>query len=164
VTVKTVPPKPTITLNGSQLVSSSLSGNQWFLNGVIINGATGSAWSPLQSGIYTVLVTINGCTSALSDPYNFIFTGQNELFNHEYIRPYPNPIGNELRIQYHFNDGTKAVHMRIMRGDGALIREIKELKSDERIYTNDLPSGQLILIIETKDTKRRFIYKSIKME
>jgi hypothetical protein len=129
---------------------------------VSISGATGSAWSPLQSGIYTVRVTINGCISPLSDPYTFIFTGQNELFEKEYIQPYPNPVGNELRIRYHFNDNTQSIHVRIMESDGSLLKEIKELKSDEVIPTIDLPGGSFILMIETKETKRRFIYKGIK--
>jgi hypothetical protein len=164
VTIKTVPAKPTITLNGNQMVSSGLSGNQWYLNGTIINGANASTYSPLQSGIYAVQVTVNGCSSPISDLYNFVFTGQNELFESEYINLYPNPIKNELMIRYHFNDLTTKINMKVYAANGALIKDINEVKSYQKITTTNWPNGNLIVVIETPATKRRFIYNIIKVE
>src|SRR5205807_9470953 len=48
------------------LTSSSASGNQWFLNGNPIGGASGTTYSATASGNYTVVVTNNGCSSAAS--------------------------------------------------------------------------------------------------
>src|SRR6185295_14988313 len=48
------------------LTSSSASGNQWFLNGNPIGGATNNTYSATASGSYTVTVTTSGCTSAAS--------------------------------------------------------------------------------------------------
>ncbi|MFN5335250.1 MAG: T9SS type A sorting domain-containing protein, partial [Bacteroidota bacterium] len=156
--------KPSITLNGNQLISSSLSGNQWFLDGAIINGATASTLSPLQSGNYTVRITLNGCTSQMSDPFNFVFTGQNELFENEYISLYPNPIKNELIIRYQFNDLTTKINMKVYAANGALINKINEIKSYQKILTANWPNGNLIIVIETPTTQRRFIYNIIKAE
>jgi len=60
-------PKPTITYSGGVLSSSSSTGNQWFLDGVAVPGATNNEWSPVDTGTYSVLVSQNGCTSLMSD-------------------------------------------------------------------------------------------------
>lgn len=70
-------PTPTITPEGPTtffvggsvtLTSSSVSGNQWYLNNSPIGGATAQQYVATASGDYTVTVTINGCTSAPSAP------------------------------------------------------------------------------------------------
>ncbi len=75
VTVNPIPPTPTITPGGPTtfcaggsvtLNSSSASGNQWYLNGNPIGGATNQAYAATASGDYTVVVTTSGCPSAPS--------------------------------------------------------------------------------------------------
>jgi predicted extracellular nuclease len=77
VTVAATPPTPTITPSGpvticpggsATLMSSSATGNQWYLNGNVIGGATSQSFNATASGSYTVKVTANGCTSAASTP------------------------------------------------------------------------------------------------
>jgi hypothetical protein len=73
VTVNPIPATPTITPGGPTtfcaggsvtLTSSSTSGNQWFLNGSPIGGATNQTYSASVNANYTVAVTTSGCTSA----------------------------------------------------------------------------------------------------
>ena len=75
ITVNPIPATPTVTPGGPtafcaggsvNLTSSSASGNQWFLNGNAIVGATNQAFSATASGSYTVAVTTSGCASAAS--------------------------------------------------------------------------------------------------
>jgi len=75
VTVNPIPATPTITPEGPTtfsvggsvtLTSSSASGNQWYLNGNPIGGATNQSYVATASGDYTVTVTTLGCTSAPS--------------------------------------------------------------------------------------------------
>jgi hypothetical protein len=75
VTVSPIPATPTITPGGPTtfcaggsvtLTSSSASGNQWFLNGNPIGGATNATHNASGSGSYTVVVTASGCPSAQS--------------------------------------------------------------------------------------------------
>jgi IPT/TIG domain len=75
VTVSVVPPQPTIAAGGPTtfcggasvtLTSSSASGNQWYLNGNVINGATNQQFAATASGNYTVMVTTSGCSGAAS--------------------------------------------------------------------------------------------------
>ncbi len=72
ITIVPLPSTPTITQSGSNLVSSATTGNQWYLNGTIITGATNQTYTPATSGNYTVVVTSNGCSSAASS--TFIYT------------------------------------------------------------------------------------------
>jgi hypothetical protein len=75
VTVNPTPPKPTITPGGPTtffeggsvtLTSSSATGNQWYLNGNPIGGATNQQYIANASGNYTVTATASGCTSTPS--------------------------------------------------------------------------------------------------
>lgn len=64
ITTYAVPTVPTVTQTGTVLNSSATSGNQWYLNGSIISGQTGTSYTAPQSGSYQVLVTNgNGCTA-----------------------------------------------------------------------------------------------------
>ena len=75
VTVNAIPATPAITAGGATtfcnggsvtLTSSSSTGNQWYLDGAAISGATSNTYTAAASGSYTVKVTTNGCTSAAS--------------------------------------------------------------------------------------------------
>src|SRR4029077_10008942 len=75
VTINPIPPAPTITPGGPTtfcaggsvtLSSDSASGNQWYLNGNPIGGATNTTYLATASGNYTVVVTLAGCSSAAS--------------------------------------------------------------------------------------------------
>jgi hypothetical protein len=69
------PVTPIITQNGQNLFSNSPTGNQWNLNGLPIQGETGTSIIPGQNGSFTVTVTdINGC-SATSAPFNVTTLG-----------------------------------------------------------------------------------------
>lgn len=92
VTVLALPDKPTITREGTTLRSSATSGNQWFRDGAVISGATGTTYVTDSSGVYTVLVSnTEGCTS-LSDTIQINLSSSDvhsELASS--IGLYPNP-------------------------------------------------------------------------
>ncbi|GAA4212602.1 hypothetical protein GCM10022289_43680 [Pedobacter jeongneungensis] len=48
------------------LTSSAASGNQWYLGGIAINGATNKTYTANAAGIYTVTTNNGSCTSAAS--------------------------------------------------------------------------------------------------
>ena len=52
VAVFPVPPAPVISVNGSDLSSSGCCGNQWYLDGILIAGATGQIYEPLATAHY----------------------------------------------------------------------------------------------------------------
>jgi uncharacterized delta-60 repeat protein len=73
-TVNPIPEMPKITPSGLEtlcgssivLTSTSASGNQWYLNGNHINGATNQQYVATVPGNYAVIVTASGCSSAAS--------------------------------------------------------------------------------------------------
>jgi hypothetical protein len=75
VTVNIKPATPVITRNESILSSNATSGNQWYMDGNIINGATSQTYTILQDGTYTDIVTLNGCSSDVSNSIVIIHTG-----------------------------------------------------------------------------------------
>jgi hypothetical protein len=90
--VTALPATPSITLSGDVLTSSASSGNQWYMNGLIINGATSQNYTATQNAVYTVTVTSGGCTSLSSSQFNLNSIGIGEVTNvgtHFYM--YPNP-------------------------------------------------------------------------
>ena len=101
VTVLATPPQPVITAAPQPsgvvvLTSSAATGNQWYLNGGAIGGATGPTYSVgdgTQSGVYTVVSTAGGCASAASVPVPVVVTGDG--FNGPplaaLLQLYPNP-------------------------------------------------------------------------
>lgn len=58
---------PVITVNGNTLSSSIASGNQWYLNGIAIPGATAATYTSTQAGTYRVYVNNGSCT-LISEP------------------------------------------------------------------------------------------------
>jgi len=79
--VVTVHPLPTPNISvqpNNDLVSSAATGNQWYLNGVLIPGATNQTYTPTVNGTYTVVETdANGCEGT-SPPYVLLNVGVTE--------------------------------------------------------------------------------------
>jgi PKD repeat protein len=105
VVVGTPIPMPTITINGAVLTSSATTGNQWYLNGVLIFGATGQNYTFTQNGIYTVRVTAGGCSSPFSADFEVTTAGIEEFLAGNTLMIYPNPNKGEFNIS--FNTQTK---------------------------------------------------------
>ena len=64
--VNLIPPTPTISVAGTTLTSSSATGNQWYVNGGSISGATANTHVASFTGNYTVKASNAYCTSAES--------------------------------------------------------------------------------------------------
>jgi hypothetical protein len=76
VTLFPLPPIPVISQTVDTLTSTTATSYQWYLNNVLIPGATDQTYTPPPlAGTYTVQITdANGCLS-ISSPYDFIPTG-----------------------------------------------------------------------------------------
>ncbi len=102
VTVNALPATPVITQVpvGDTLISSAASGNQWYRNGVAITGATGKKLKPVYLGTYTVIVTLNGCSSLLSNAIvvtKIVAVADLEVSNTFDV--YPNPSRGQFNIK-----------------------------------------------------------------
>ena len=97
ITVNTAP-VAIIHWNGTQLFSPiSFYSYQWYLNGVLIPGATGQYYTPTQAGLYYVMVgNENGCKS-LSPNYNLLTLSINTIATPS-LSIYPNPTTGMLQV------------------------------------------------------------------
>jgi hypothetical protein len=95
--VTPTPAIPTITPFADNLVSSSSSGNQWYLDGALIDGATSQLFTPEVNGNYTVTVSQGACSSS-SAPYLFesIVTSIGNDFS--VFALYPNPASDFVTL------------------------------------------------------------------
>ncbi|MCA6381841.1 MAG: choice-of-anchor J domain-containing protein [Cytophagales bacterium] len=95
------PAKPSVTVTLSSgiatLTSNASSGNQWYLNGAIVSGATNSTYTATTAGTYKVQVTIDNCVSDFSTDTPVIITGDLPIGNAS-IGIYPNPTTGSLYI------------------------------------------------------------------
>lgn len=146
VTQNIAPPTvPTITANGSSLTTSSTGvGYQWYLNGVVVVGATNQSYTPTQDGAYTLTVTnpANGCTAS-SSAFNYNITGiQDEVFHNFVIQ---NPVANEIRL----NGIKEIISYSIYNLEG---KRVKEGKAQSRIDVSELHKGIYIIEFNQKNT------------
>ena len=100
VTINAAPATPIISQNGGTLTSSAATGNQWFLNGTAITGATGQTYVTAANGNYTVTVTntVTGC-SATSTVTNVTNTGVKDAMAGMSVQVYPNPANGSFNVK-----------------------------------------------------------------
>jgi len=99
--VPTTPVAPVITQNGNVLSSNLATGNQWYLNGSAIAGATGQEYTAVASGKYTAQISTGGCNLA-SNEINLILTALPNVDPSEInLTVSPNPSsGGAFNLQF----------------------------------------------------------------
>lgn len=143
-----IPAKPTITVNITDiaqpiLTSSSDIGNKWYLNEILIDGATSKTYVVKDKGIYKVKVDVDGCVGPISDGETFIITGDVENNTSQKIQLFPNPTHDLLTIQLNGFKADADVLITIVDNIGKKIaQEIgkggKDLTVDVKGYVNGL--------------------------
>lgn len=151
-TVTSSPSAATVAYSGGVLTSSSSTGNQWYLNGNAISGATSQSYTPTQNGNYTVVVTSNGCPSAASNAYTVTGLGIEEL-NVYQLSVYPNPSQGEFSVSFNASIteaytikvydevGRLVYNENIENQNGQYIKEVKLGEVASGIYNVTLSNG-----------------------
>jgi len=98
VTVAPVPDAAVVTRNGNTLTSSATEGNQWYRDGVAIEGATGPEYTMDEPGSYYVVVTLNGISSAPSNTILLTVSMDDFEISHSFD-VYPNPSHGQFNIR-----------------------------------------------------------------
>ncbi|MFN2396826.1 MAG: T9SS type A sorting domain-containing protein, partial [Bacteroidales bacterium] len=115
-TVIPLPEKPEITIEENILESSVPEGNQWYHDDNIIPGATEYTFTPEENGMYTTIVTIDGCSS---EPADGVMVSWLNVFSEilQKLNIYPNP-GRDVT----YIDGlTRSTRIEIYSSRGELI-------------------------------------------
>ncbi|RIJ37738.1 S8 family serine peptidase [Pontibacter oryzae] len=136
VIIQPLPAKPTITQNSAELSSSAAEGNQWFLNGVAIEGATGQTHTATASGKYNVQVTsAQGCSN-LSADLNLTLTGLRDFSAENGLQVTPNPTNGKFSIKYSTTSAAP-VQVRLVSMVGKVVF-VETAKNVGATYTREL--------------------------
>ncbi len=151
VVVHPIPNKPTISRQpDGQLLSSSPSGNQWYKEDVLIQGATSTTYKPNEAAYYSVKSTINSCVSPMSDSYYLVVTALTTFSNGEYIRVTPNPIQSSGAVQFKLN-GVSKIDLEIVDAQGRIIVQKSNISSGTSIGLNGLKQGTYFMRVSSKE-------------
>jgi Bacterial Ig-like domain/Secretion system C-terminal sorting domain len=143
------PAKPTISMSGAQtstlvLTSSSATGNQWFLAGTAIAGATGNTHSVTGAGVYSVQVTADNCVSAKSNDFAVVVTGLEPRTSE--LKLHPNPASTHTTVSIPDGQGGK-IQMSDLRGSAAIT--ISSNKAEEQVDVERLSTGVYFVTVTT---------------
>jgi hypothetical protein len=152
---------PVITQNGNNLSSTASSGNQWYLNGSAITGATSQDYTAVASGKYTVQTNNGGCTLS-SNEINLVLTSipnvdpsQIDLI----VSPNPAPAG-QFNLQ--FETRTRAdLNISLQNTLGQKVYQSHTAGFAGR-YSNAINPGKLapgIYYLQVIHDKKRYIKK-----
>jgi hypothetical protein len=153
VVVNPVPATPVITQNGDTLNSSSGTGNQWYLDGVEIPGATGQQHIAVYTGTYTVVVTLTGCSSAPSNAILVLPVSITDLIVNRTMDIYPNPSNGKFNLKVETGKAEEYT-LEIFNSLGASVWKQEDVTISGTFITNvDLkgsPSGIYTVALRNK--------------
>lgn len=153
------PSKPLITLVESKddyivLSSSSDSGNQWYLDGNLLDEAQENSFKAYESGVYTLRVTVDTCESEWSDEAAIVITNS-ESNPANGVKFYPNPANDVLNIQV--KQSSETVKIRIINVNGKIMDEFSVTQNIQLAHPlNDYPKGLYLINISSSSGNDQF--------
>lgn len=136
--INPVPEKPTLLVEGNDIIGSEALSHQWYFNGDILSGETNKNTTAIESGKYQLEVfNENGC-STLSDPIQI-----NRFDNGVAI--YPNPVSDNLTVKI---DSGSEVDVKLYDVTGKLLINKLSITSDFNIDMSVYESATYYIIIE----------------
>jgi hypothetical protein len=103
VVVNDKPTAPVISQNLNVLSSNYSNGNQWYDQNGLIDDATNQNFVVINNGDYYAMVTIDGCSSDISNIISVYNVGKETLASNNFVI-YPNPISDQLNIEMPCNE------------------------------------------------------------
>ncbi len=164
------PEKPVITVDGIILRSNALSNNQWLINGLPIQGATGATFTAFQTGNYSVRANVSGCGEVVSDEVRITITALEEdpTLTTSKARVYPNPAQNFVVCEYN-SPSAKAgkITATLYDANGRLVAHQMMEKIEKTFRTQfnllSLQSGTFFALIQEEGTPMRIVHTIVKL-
>jgi len=154
VTVNPTPATPVITQHDDTLISSASAGNQWYLDGVEIPGATGQQHVAVHTGNYTVVVTLNDCASGVSNSILVLPVPINDLTFDASFGIYPNPNNGHFTIKAESVQKSDCT-IEIYNSIGKIIWKQESVQIDGSFRTfvdlRNTPSGSYLVVLRSGD-------------
>lgn len=147
-----IPPAPVLSVFGSDIFSSGCCGNQWYKEGVLIPGATGSVYRPPVTAHYYDIVTVNGCSSDTSNEVYYLMAGVPQLLSDRFTVE-PNPASDQVIVSG--KEGTAPIEeIKIYSASGQQVARLvySPLKNEKicKINTQNLSPGLYFLSVRSK--------------
>lgn len=156
--------EPEISQEENLLISSYAEGNQWYLDGTLIEGATEQNYTPTSSGSYTVQVSQGEC-QVFSEALQFTIAGVADDLAVLGIQAYPNPTMKMLHISFDVKEA-KEVRYTIYNQKGAKVDtgKITERNTggtlNQKLDVQGLPTGMYTILLN--DGKNSYTLRFIK--
>lgn len=137
-------PQATIAVSGIDLTANAGASYIWYIDGIVIAGATTQVIDPQATGNYTVLVTYaNGCSS-LSDEFYHQHVGLEE-FDLGSISLYPNPSTDILNIDLSHLTVNESIQLNVRDMAGRLILSKQLVSLQEKLEVSTWLKGVYVL-------------------
>jgi len=163
--VQVTPESPQISMNviggDSALISTPASSYQWYLNGVVIQGANSDIYYPEVTGAYSVEISNDGICYALSDEYYFVFANTNEHTNKHSIQIFPNPVNDICVVTFCGQGGYISLIIRSIEGKIVYETITKSQANCQRIHINTSEFNQGIYWVEVLSNNHSSVEKMV---
>ncbi|MGA3012778.1 MAG: T9SS type A sorting domain-containing protein [Bacteroidales bacterium] len=163
VTVNPIPATPVVTDTGYIAYSSAPAGNQWYLNGNIIPGATNQTYdaAPTGTGYYWTVVNLNGCSS---DSSNHVYIVVEGVDSHSSAAINVHPVPNNGQFNLSITGVSKENYsIKIYDNLGMIIYQESNMEVNgslqKMIDLGDVPDGVYIMILD--NSSQQFLKKII---
>lgn len=163
VNVFPTPATPVISQHDDTLISSAIAGNQWYLDGVEIPGATGQQHVVVYTGTYSVVVTLNGCSSLVSNSILVLPVSIKDLAV-ESLGIHPNPNNGQFTIKAESVPKSEYT-FEIYNSIGKIIWKQENIRIDGSFSTfvdlKNSPSGSYLVVMRNGDNSisRKMVIK-----
>ena len=138
-----------VTVAGNTLTADNGTNWQWYLDGVLIEGATSSTYEATTSGDYYVVATdINNC-SATSESVSLTVAINNIFINA--LKIYPNPAKDELFIQSPLGDNIN-YDIDLINQLGEIVLQQKTNAELTKILLTTLTDGLYVVKLTANNT------------
>jgi PKD repeat protein len=149
------PDQPVISLVDFTLESSALEGNQWYMDGQIIEGATEQSYEPMTNGTYSVTATDGNCTSDFAEDYPVMWVGIAEQFNQQAIKVYPTPSKGNFTLEIN-TQTADVLSMKVYDAMKSVVYQQDNLQVNgsmkNQINLEQLPNGIYFIVLEGNTT------------
>jgi hypothetical protein len=134
---------------------------QWYKENTIIAGATTANYTPKEDGNYSTIISINGCFSSMSEPFEFINTSAKQ--DAYTINVGPNPFTNYIQLNYNVPSVRTVTISLFSMVSSKKVYEAREVLPNAQVPISNLAPGIYMVQIVSDDNRIVEKYKMIKL-